>query len=157
MEVTQRGVIEEWGCSLIRAMSCRLPDFAIHGEMAQMAFHTGWYDTKGIYRVELRSCWWSLFHFHHLTIVFLRNSLMLNIPSALLMRRPITSHGAFGAYAYPSSIDTYWPTPDQKDRYLKMISGKRRVTAKGIFSIDAVGYLNCCVGLHSLSILPLPY
>ena len=29
---------------------------------------------------------------------------MLNIPSALLMRRPITSHGAFGAYAYPSSI-----------------------------------------------------
>ena len=26
---------------------------------------------------------------------------MLNIPSALLMRRPITSHGAFSAYANP--------------------------------------------------------
>ena len=42
-----------------------------------------------------------LVSFHHLIIVFLRNSLMLNIPRALLMRRPITFHGAFGAYANP--------------------------------------------------------
>ena len=41
---------------------------------------------------------------HHLIIVFLRNSL---IPSALLMRRPITFHGASGAYANPQSTSEY--------------------------------------------------
>ena len=32
---------------------------------------------------------------------------MLNIPSALLMRRPITFHEAFGAYANPQSTSKY--------------------------------------------------
>ena len=87
-------------------MRCRLPGFAIHGEMAQKAIHTGWYDTKSIHRVERKESEVLLVELVSLPPIDYCfpeefTKVMLNIPSALLMRRPIASHGAFGAYANP--------------------------------------------------------